>query len=93
MNLFEINKKLTLARQRGFEFNQLNKVTIKVYRDFSLINIRYYLKHQIPMCHSLFFRRIDRNRDYIQTFCKDRRKPFHFLFRQWYSHNSPQIML
>ena len=31
MNLFELNKKLTLARQRGFRFLQINKLTIKIY--------------------------------------------------------------
>ena len=31
MNLFELNEKLTLARQRGFRFLQINKLTIKIY--------------------------------------------------------------
>ena len=31
-----------------------------------------------------------KNRDYIQTHCKDRRNPFHFACRQWYSYNNPQ---
>ena len=30
-NLFELNKKLTLARQRGFRFLQINKLTLKKY--------------------------------------------------------------
>ena len=30
MNLFELNKKLTLARQRGSRFLHINKLTIKV---------------------------------------------------------------
>ena len=30
MNLFELNKKLILARQRGFRFLQINKLTIKI---------------------------------------------------------------
>ena len=29
MNLYEINKKVTLSRQRGFIFNQINKLTKK----------------------------------------------------------------
>ena len=41
------------------------------------------------MCHRLFFRRISRNRDYIQTHCNDRRYPFHFPCRKWYSYNNP----
>ena len=27
MNLYELNKKLKTARQRGFNFNQINKLT------------------------------------------------------------------
>ena len=29
---------------------------------------------------------ISRNRDYIQTFCNDHRKTFHFACRQWYTY-------
>ena len=47
MNLFELNKKLTLARQRGFRFLQINKITIKFYSHQRYINICYYLKHRI----------------------------------------------
>ena len=28
--------------------------------------------------------------EHIQTFCNDRRNPFHFACRQWYSYNVPQ---
>ena len=31
MNLYELNKKLTVARQNGFIFNQKNKPTIKIF--------------------------------------------------------------
>ena len=31
MYLYELNKKLTVARQNGFIFNQTNKLTIKFY--------------------------------------------------------------
>ena len=51
MGMYELNKKLTLDRERGFIFNQINKLTIKVYSNLSHINIHYYLKHRIPMCH------------------------------------------
>ena len=43
------------------------------------------------MCHRQFFRRIARNRDYIQTVCNDRRNPFDFACRQWYLYNNPRI--
>ena len=35
---------------------------------------------------------ISRNRDYIQTYCNDRRNTFHFACRQWYSYNNPGIL-
>ena len=31
MNLYELNKKLTVARENGFMFNQINKVTINFF--------------------------------------------------------------
>ena len=54
LGLYELNKKLTIARERGFVFNQINKLTIKIYSNLSSINIHYYLKHQIPMGQRLF---------------------------------------
>ena len=54
------------------------------------MNICYYLKHRIPMCHRKILLIILQNRDYIQTFCNDRRNPFHFAYRQWYIYNNPQ---
>ena len=76
MGLFELSKKLTVARQRSFIFNQINKLTIKIFSNRSSINIHYYLKHRIPRCHRLFFRKISQNRDYIQTHSNDRRNPY-----------------
>ena len=32
------------------------------------------------------FRKMSQNRDYTQTFCNDRRNPFHFACRKWYSY-------
>ena len=31
-----------------------------------------------------------RNLDYIQSFCNDRRNPFHFACRHWYLYDNPQ---
>ena len=39
-------------------------------------------------CH--FFRKLSQNPEYIQNFRKDRRNPFQFACRQWYSFNNPQ---
>ena len=78
MNLFELNKKLSPARQRGFRFLQINKLTIKIYSQQRYINITSYLKHRIPIMHRQFFKILSRNRDYVQTHCNDRNNPFHF---------------
>ena len=60
MGMYELNKKLAIAREGGFKFNQINKLTIKIISNLQSINICYYLKHRIPMCHRLFFKRICR---------------------------------
>ena len=39
LGMFELNKKLTIARQRGFKFNQINKLTIKFSTPLSKNNI------------------------------------------------------
>ena len=92
LNLYELNKKLTIARERGFNFNQINKLTIKIYSNLSNINIQYHLRLGASPLHRQFFKKISHNRDYIQTHCNDRRNPFHFACRQWYSYNNPGIL-
>ena len=49
VGLYELNKK-KFARGNGYTFNQINKLTIKMYSNLSNVNICYYLKHRIPMC-------------------------------------------
>ena len=44
MGVYELNHRLTLAKQRGFNFNQINKLTIKIYSNLSNINIQYHLR-------------------------------------------------
>ena len=56
MNLFELIKKLKLARQRGFILNQINKLTIKIFSHQRYINVSYYLKHGIPIMHRQFLK-------------------------------------
>ena len=48
---YGLNKKIKIARENGFIFNQINKLTIKIYSNLSNKNIHYYLKLRIPMCH------------------------------------------
>ena len=83
LGLYELNKKLTIARQRGFKFNQINKLTIKIYSHQRYINISYYLNHRIPMGQRLFFRRISENKEYVENFCNDRNNPFQFACQKW----------
>ena len=81
--LYELNKKLTIARQRGFRFSHINEITIKIYSHQRYINISYYLKHRIPILHRQFFKILSRNRDYVQTQCNDRSDPSHSACQTW----------
>ena len=90
MGLYELNKKLTIARGNGFIFIQINYFKIKIYSNLSNINIHYHLRLGAPPLHRQFFIKISHNHDYIQTRCNDRRNPIHFACRQWYIHNNPQ---
>ena len=92
MGLYELNKKLTIARENGFKFNQINKLTIKIVSNLSHINIHYHLRLGASPLHRQFFMKLLKNRDYIQTHCNDRRNTFHFACRQWYSYNNPGIL-
>ena len=55
MNLFDIIKNLTVARQNVFVFNQINKLIIKIYSHQQNKNVSYHLKFQIPMCRRQIF--------------------------------------
>ena len=63
LNLYEVNKKLTVARQKGFTFNQINKPTIKIHSNISRRKIHYYSKVQIPIMHRQFFKILSQNRN------------------------------
>ena len=87
MGLFELKKKLTVARQRHYIFNQTKKLTMQIYSNLQSINLCYYLKHRIQMCHRLFLQRISQNKEYIENFCNDLNNPFHFACRKWFLDN------
>ena len=91
MGLFELNKKLTLARERGFIFIQIKNFKIKIYSNLSYINIHYHLRLGAPPLHRQFFIKLLKNCDYIQTHCNHYGNPFHFACRQWCSYNNPQF--
>ena len=92
LGMYEINKKLTLAKQRGFKFEQINKLTIKIYSNLFYINIHYQLRLGAPPLHYQFFKNLLKNPDYIETHCNDVHNPFHFACRQWYSYKNPGIL-
>ena len=92
MSVYELNKKLTVARKNSFKFNNINKLTIKIYSNLPHINIHYHLRLGAPPLHRQFFKKIPKNRDYIQTHCNDRRNHFNFALRQWLSYNNPGIL-
>ena len=67
MGMYELNKKLTIARGSSFKFSQINKLTIKIYSNPSHIDIHYHLRLGASPLHRQFFIKISKNRDYIQT--------------------------
>ena len=83
MSLFELNKKLTFARQNGFAFNQKKNLTKKFYKNLSNINIQSYPNLRMPILHRQFFKILSQNPDYVKTHCDDTNNPFHFAIRKW----------
>ena len=55
MGLYGLNEKLSLARERGFIFNQRNKFKTKIYSSLSNIIIHYHLNLGSPPLHRQFF--------------------------------------
>ena len=90
--MYELNKKLAIARERGYIFNQINKLTIKILSNLSHINIHYHLRLGAPPLHCQYFIKLFKNRDYIRNHCNDYRNTFHFACRQWCSYNNPGIL-
>ena len=90
MGLFQLSKKLTVARQSGFIFTHKNKLTIISCSNLSNTNIKYCLTHRIPIMHRHFFRKITQRHDYVQTYFNNRNNLFHFACRKWYLYNIPQ---
>ena len=89
MIFFELNKNLKVARQKGFIFAQVKKLTIKLYSSLPKINISYNLKFRKPRCHRQFefFRILSQNREYIENLCKNIKNPFQFACFKWYLDN------
>ena len=85
MSLKDLNKNLTVVRQNGFVFNQIKKLIVKNCSHQQYINISYYLKFQIPMCHRQFFRVVSQNRKYVEIFCNGMENHFHFACQKWFN--------
>ena len=83
MDLYGLIKNLRVARQNGFVYDQITKLTMKFRSHFPYINISYYQKSKIPMSHRQFFKVISQNLDYVENFCDDLDNPFHFAIREW----------
>ena len=52
MDLYDLNNKLKVARENGFIFLHINKLTIKIFSHQRNINIGFYVKHRISKMHS-----------------------------------------
>ena len=88
LGMYELNKKITLARERGSKFNQINNFKIKFFSNLSNINIHYHLKLGASPLHRQFFKKLAQSRDYIQTHCNDLNNRFQFACRFWYKYNN-----
>ena len=84
MRLYELNKELTLARERGFKINQIKKLKIKICSNLPHITIHHYLKLRITIMRRKISLKITQNREYIQTHCIDNRNFFLFACHKWY---------
>ena len=87
--MYEIIRKLTIARRNNFKFKQIIKLTIKIYSNLSYKNIHYHLLLGASPLHRPFFKNLLKNRDYIRDHCNDLNNPLHFACRQWYKYNDP----
>ena len=92
LGMYELNEKLYIARQRGFIFNHINKLTIKIYSNLSNINIHYHLILGASPLHRQLFIKLLKNRDYIQTHCNDLNNPLHYACHQWYKYKNQGIL-
>ena len=84
MALCELNKKLKFARQKGFIFIPIIKLTIKIYCNLSHTNISFYLKFPIPIMHRHCFEINSQNPEYVGTHCNYRKNPLQFTCLRWY---------
>ena len=46
--------KTIFARDQRYVFNQIKKITIKFWGDFSILKLQYYMSLKIPLMHRVF---------------------------------------
>ena len=85
MTLYELNKRLKIAKQNGFLFNHTNKLAMKFYSHLRYKNKNFYLKLQIPMCQRQSFGVISQNQESLENFCNDMVNPFRFACQKWFN--------
>ena len=85
MELKTFDFEYAVVSVNGFIFNQLNKLTMKFYSHLRYMNISFYLKSQLPICHRKFFTVKSRNREYLGNFSNDMEIPFHFACQKWFN--------
>ena len=68
LTMNELNKNLSIARQRGYIFNKINKLTKKFYDHLSQTNIHNYYKIKCPLLIRQILKIISRDPDSIQKF-------------------------
>ena len=83
MDLYDLNNKLKVARERGFIFIHIKRLAIKIQSHQRYIKVSYYLKSQTPTCPRHFLKVISQNRDYVDNFCNDSINPVHFACQKW----------
>ena len=83
MALYDLNNELKVARERGFIFTHMNKITLKIYSHQRYINIKYYLKSQMPMAQRQCFKIISQNRQYVDYFCNNMDNLVQYALQQW----------
>ena len=83
MGLFELVKKVKIARQNGFNFFQILRLTIIIYSMLSHKKVHYCLKFRIPVMHKQFFRNISQNSEYAELHCNDSNNSFPVACRGW----------
>ena len=58
---YGLKKKIKNAREKGFIFNQINKLTKNSFSILSNVCIQYYLKFRIPILRRQLFKNFHKN--------------------------------